>query len=140
MTEAQHNLLHLLGAGAIVVLVFLSRWRVRKQKRYAAGSKAFMEQQWEERQTALQDALEIVDKFQLGLEERTGQIMLLAPERMRPPFLTILNEELDDNRRYSKADFILSADAIFRAIALDWQTEYAQKFPAEQTTSAPNHD
>ena len=44
MTETQHNLLHILAAGAIVALVFLSRWRMRKQERYAAGSKAFMEQ------------------------------------------------------------------------------------------------
>lgn len=137
MTDVQHAPFYLLAVAAVVILAILFRWKKRRETRFAAASKRFVAQQQ-------QDALKIVDdiigSLQSDCERRNATIMLSAPERLRPSFLTILNEDLDDNGRYSKADFILAADAIFRTIALDWAAEYAERFPPNPPASAPDSE
>lgn len=134
MTDVHHVWIYGLAVAAVVVLAGLVRWKIRRERRFAAGREAFMAQQ---RQDALKMADDIIGTLQSDCEKRNATIMLSAPERLRPSFLTILNQELDDNGRYSKADFILTADAIFRTIALDWAADYAERFPPDPTISAP---
>lgn len=134
MTDVQYSSFYLLAVAAFVILVILFRWKRRRERRFTAASEAFVAQQ---QHNALKIVDDIIDTLQSDCERRTAEIMLSAPERLRPYFLTILNEEIDDNGRYSKADFILAADAIFRTIALDWAADYAQRFPPDPTTSTP---
>lgn len=130
----QYSSFYLLAVAAFVILVILFRWKRWRERRFAAGREAFVAQQ---RQDALKMADDIIGTLQSDCEKRNATIMLSAPERLRPSFLTILDQELDDNGRYSKADFILTADAIFRTIALDWAADYAERFPPDPTTSGP---
>lgn len=134
MTDVHHVWIYGLAVAAVVILAVLVRWKIRRERRFAAGREAFVAQQ---RQDALKVVDDIIGSLQSDCEKRNAKIMLSAPERLRPSFLTILNEELDDNGRYSKADFILAADAIFRTIALDWAADYAARFPPDPTISGP---
>lgn len=134
MTDVHHVWIYGLAAAGAVILAILARWKIRRERRFAAAREAFVAQQ---RQEAMKMADDIIGSLQSDCEKRNATIMLSAPKRLRPYFLTILNQDLDDHGRYSKADFILTADAIFSTIALDWASDYAERFPPDPTVSGP---
>jgi hypothetical protein len=117
-----------------MVLVVSLWWQIRKQRRLAAKIDAVLA---EYREAALVQTNKIIDNLESYLERRISETLRSSPDKVRPIFLATLNENLDDTVRYSKEDFILAADAIFRTIAMDFADYHAERFPPASAGSLP---